>query len=90
MTTFLITYDPQDKEQCRETLFEAIRALAHGHWHFLPSTWIIKCPGPATAIHEALLPLVHDEDRLLVLELTGSGSCMGFSERGTKWLEANL
>ncbi len=89
MATFLITYDIQDKER-RETLFEAIRALANGHWHLLRSTWIIKCPGPATAIHEALLPFVDDEDRLLVLELAGNGSCMGFNERGTKWLEANL
>ncbi len=90
MAAFLITYALQKKKQCRETLFEVIRALANGHWHHLPSIWIIKCPGPATAIHEALLPLVDDEDRLLVLELTGCGSCMGFSEPGTKWLEANL
>ncbi|BCX48585.1 sinR-like protein [Haloferula helveola] len=85
--SYLIGYDLNAPGKDYKELIEAIKELADGvWWHNLDSTWIIRHPGPAKVILEALQAHVDDNDELLVVGLTGEGAWTGFSASGSKWL----
>lgn len=86
MATFLISYDLNQPGQDYSNLYAAIDRLASAWWHHLDSTWIIEHAGPASNIIDELLPCVDRSDRLLVVELNGSGAWFGFDQQGSNWL----
>lgn len=90
MNTYLISYDLNAPGRDYASLIAAIKALGGAWWHYLDSTWIVKHPGPTTAIRDALSPHIDVNDELLVVKLTGEGAWCGFNADASKWLEQNL
>ena len=89
MATYMIGYDLNSPGQDYRPLLEAIKALG-AWWNHLDSTWIVRHPGPATAIRDALQRHLDANDELLVVRLAGEGAWKGFNDKGSAWLKANL
>jgi hypothetical protein len=89
MKSFLLTYDLNRPGQNYGELYEGIKNLGTW-WHCLDSSWVVKHPGPATAIRDALSPFLDNNDRLIVLELTGVAAWHGFDKQCNDWLKTNL
>lgn len=90
MITYLIGYDLLKPGKDYSALIGAIKLLSGTWWHNLDSTWVIKHPGPATAIRNALRPHIDQNDRLIVVRLVGEGAWVGFNDSASKWLQSNL
>ena len=90
MHAYLISYDLSSPGQDYASLIDAIKALSKTWWHHLDSTWIIRHPGPATEIRDALSPHIDSNDELLVVQLTGTAAWTGFDQKGSDWLKNNL
>lgn len=90
MASYAIGYDLITPGQDYEDLLDAIKKVGSNWWHCLDSTWIIKHPGPASAIRDALTPHMDANDKLLVMKLTGEGAWKGFDTDCSSWLKDNL
>lgn len=90
MKTYLISYDLNKPGQDYAPLYEAIKALSSGWWHYLDSTWVVKHSGPAAAIRDALARYLDASDELLVVHLSGEGAWAGFTDKASSWLMDNL
>ena len=94
-SSYLIGYDLHEGEDYTD-LEDAIKKLGSTWWHALDSTWIIRHPGSATVIRNALKPHLKNPDKaggdkLLVVKLTGEAAWTGsFKESSKKWLLTNL
>ena len=88
--SYLIGYDLNSPGRDYKSLFEAIKEVAHGYWHHLDSTWVIRHPGPAKVIRDHLKPYLDANDELLVVGLTGEAAWKGFNEAGEKWIRDYL
>lgn len=86
----MIGHDLNKKGKDYTGLIEVIKALGGTWWHHLDSTWIIKHPGPAATIRDALAPHIDGDDELLVAGLTGSAAWKGFNKDGADWIKNNL
>jgi hypothetical protein len=90
MNTYLIGYDLRKPGQDYSALFDAIKGLTGTWWHHLDSTWVIRHPGSAVDIRDALTPHLDSNDELLVVQLSGEGAWYGFNNRGSDWLPGNI
>lgn len=90
LNSYLIGYDLNKSGQNYSLLIEKIKELANGYWHHLDSTWIIKHPGPATSIRDALTPYIDSNDELLVVKLNREAAWKGFNSRGADWIKTHL
>lgn len=90
MSVYLIGYDLNTPGKDYDPLIEAIKKIAHGWWHHLDSTWLIKHAGDADDILNTLKSHIDSNDEILVVKLTSDAAWKGFKESGTKWLEDNL
>lgn len=89
MAAFIITYDLKKPGQNYTALHEKIKSL--GSWcHCLESTWVIRHPGPATTIRDALLPVMDASDALFVAALSGEAAWAGLTADCSNWLKQNL
>jgi type IV secretory pathway VirJ component len=50
----------------------------------------VKHDGPATAIRDTLKPKIDENDKLLVVRLSGEGAWAGFDNDCSSWLKNNL
>ena len=85
----MVSYDLNAPGKNYEALYEAIKSLG-AWWHHLDSTWIVKHDGPAGQIRDTLARSLDNNDKLLVVRLTGEGAWRGFNDSGSKWLKDNL
>lgn len=90
MATYLIGYDLNRPGQNYPELIEAIKNIGTNWWHCLDSTWIVKHPGSAETIRDALKPHIDSNDELLVVLLSGEGAWAGFDEQCSLWIKNNL
>ena len=92
MTAFLIGYDLNKNAPPGQydDLIKAIKGISGTWWNNLDSTWIVVSELSAENIRDRLLSYLDSNDELLVVELSGSGAWVGFSEDGSSWLVENL
>ena len=90
MKTYLIGYDLNKPEADYPKLIEKIKDITNGWWHHLDSTWIIKSNRTSDSILNELETVIDNDDELLVVRLNGEGSWVGFSKKGSDWLEDSL
>ena len=90
MASYLIGYDLNKSGKDYTSLIQAIKKLSGTWWHALDSTWIIKHPGTAKTIRDALAPHIDGNDELLVVALTGEGAWAGFDTKASSWLTDHL
>ncbi|MDP8209871.1 MAG: hypothetical protein RAO94_01960 [Candidatus Stygibacter australis] len=89
MKTYLISYDLHTPGQDYSSLIDAIKEFKPW-WHNLDSCWIIKSDSTAKDIVNYLYQYMDNNDELLVTELAGTTSWIGFSEKASNWLKDNL
>jgi hypothetical protein len=86
----LVGYDLNKPGKHYEPLWEKLKSYDNW-WHHLDSTWLVKANLSAVRLRDALLPLVDDNDELLVVDVTGDAAAWhGFNEKGSGWLKQNL
>lgn len=92
MNKLLITYDLMKEGQNYPNLIENILKIAPAKmiWHCLESVWIVKCNSTATEVRDFLIQFIDENDKLLVVELTGTSAWRGFNEECKNWLILNL
>jgi len=88
--TLLVGYDLNKSGQNYTELIEVLESDYESSWHELDSTWIIKTSKTCVQVRDDLLPLIDDNDELLVVELTGAVAGCGFTDEATSWLQNNL
>lgn len=89
MNSYLITYDLCKPGQNYGELYEAIKKC--GNWcHCLESIWIVKSQNTSESIRDKLLPYLDNNDKILVLKLSGEGAWKGIPEECSKWLKEKL
>jgi hypothetical protein len=89
MKTYIIGYDLK-AGQDYTTLIEAIKKISGYWWHHLDSTWLVRTNSTPTQIRDYLLPHIHSDDRLLVIETVPKHwASFGFSESALNWLHNN-
>ena len=60
-------------------------------WHYLEGTWLIRSELTHRQIRDELRPLLHTNDRILVIDVTRRpGAWTGFSDRAGGWIKENL
>lgn len=90
VNTFLISYDLLRPGQNYAKLYEAIKDLAAGWWHQIDSTWIIRHHENTISIRDSLMPFIDQNDKLIVLRLSGEAAWKGFDSTGSQWLKNYL
>jgi len=88
MRAYLVTYDLLAPGRDYSRLHEAIKAF-HSWCRPVESVWIIKSPGPASAIRDRLVPHIDANDRLLVSRLHGEAAWFGLTPTVSEWLRNN-
>ncbi len=88
--TYLISYDLITPGKDYKTLHDAIKGLSNTWWHCLESVWIIKTSSDAVAIRDLLSKHIDQNDKLLVVGLSGEGAWIHFTDECSKWLKNNL
>lgn len=87
MASYLVTYDLIK----RKNYPELIAALEkYPYWHCLGSSWIVKSDASSSAIRDNLKQHTDEDDKLLVVKLTGEGAWRGFDKICSQWLLNNL
>ena len=88
--TYLITYDLISPGQNYSELYEAIKAASNGWWHCLESNWIIKSDKTARQILDFLIAYIDENDKLLVINVSGDWVTFGLSKKCNDWLQENI
>jgi hypothetical protein len=84
---YMIGYDLNKSGKNYEGLIEKIQEIADGYFHQLDSTWFIGHGGDAAEIAQTLVPLIDNDDELLVVKLAeGDAAWSGFDQAGSNWL----
>ena len=89
MNSYLIGYDLNRPGGNYAELIDAIKLIGTW-WHCLDSTWIVKTDLTAVQIRDALSPHIDSSDELLVVKLSGEAAWIGFDDKCSSWLKANL
>ncbi|HVV77124.1 MAG TPA: hypothetical protein VHC43_13920 [Mycobacteriales bacterium] len=90
MATLLVSYDLNKPGQGYEDLIARLKSFG-AWWHYLDSTWLIASPQPASEVRDALLPLIDDNDELLVINVTGDEWASWMPGNGANtWLEEHI
>ncbi|SFN15787.1 hypothetical protein SAMN05421594_1437 [Chryseobacterium oleae] len=92
MNKLLITYDLIKHGQDYPNLIENIIKIAPPQmiWHCLESVWIVRCNSTAEEVRNFLEQFIDENDKLLVIELTGTSAWKGFDGECKDWLLLNL
>ncbi|MCK4295503.1 MAG: SinR family protein [Candidatus Marinimicrobia bacterium] len=89
MNSYLICYDLLRPGQNYDTLIEKIKSL--GTWcHAQQSVWIIKTTKNSVQIRDSLTPFIDQNDKLLIMGLTGEAAWTGFEITISDWLKRHL
>ncbi len=90
--THMIGYDLDQPGQNYTSLHEAIKSLSGGRWwHNLDSTWFIQSTQAAGAIRDKLKQHIDQDDKLLVMEVTGMDwASAGLKPSGNDWLKNHV
>lgn len=89
--TILISYDLIKPGQDYTDLIDSIKQLTTlSYWHCLESVWIIKTSLSCVEVRDKLNPKIDNNDKLLVLQLSGVGAWSGFNTDCSNWLKNNL
>ncbi|TFL17079.1 trehalase-like domain-containing protein [Jannaschia formosa] len=59
-------------------------------WKHLDSTFLVETSWNALQVRDYLLPVLDDNDKLLVAKLSGEAAWSGISETGSDWLRRTL
>lgn len=87
MKLYMIGYDLNTPGQDYKDLIKKIKELAHGYWHHLDSTWLIRSELSAAQIRDQLTPHVDANDEILVNGLIlGDWATVGINKAGNDWL----
>lgn len=86
---YLVTYDLNKSGQDYKALHEAIKSLGNW-WHYLDSTWLVKSRLTVQQVTDHLTPRIDDNDRLLVLDVTGVGYNGWLTQDAWKWIGENI
>ncbi|AKI01225.1 CRISPR associated protein Cas2 [Hoeflea sp. IMCC20628] len=89
MKSYLVAYDLHEDGQNYECITEKLKTYGT-HWHAQRSVWIITTDQSAATIRDNLKGCVDDNDKLLVLGLSGEGAWTGNPQNVTEWLQKNL
>lgn len=87
MSLILITYDLNRPGQDYKDLHETIKALGTW-WHFLDSTWIVKCYLAPSQVWEKLSTVTDANDSFLILDVTADSRAGWLPEDAWDWLNA--
>lgn len=90
MRTLLVGYDLNKPEQNYAGLIAQLKSYG-AWWHCLDSTWLIKTTMTATALRDALKPLIDSGDELLVLDVSQANwAWAGFTGDCGTWIRNHL
>lgn len=90
MSTFLIGFDLNREGANYSTkhaeLIELIKKEANGYWRNLDSTWIINSDKDPETLRNRFLPVLDDNDELLVITVGAPAAWCGFDKSSSDWL----
>ena len=87
MKSFLITYDLIKTGQAYEPLKEKIKSInPKQYWKCMESVFIINTDLTALEIGKLLEPIVDNNDKIIIAELTGVLAFSGFAGDCQTWL----
>jgi len=90
MTVLLVGYDLNAPGQRYNGLITELKSFGT-YWHHLDSTWLVKAGLTAVEMRDRLKSFVDSGDELLVTDVSGDEAAwVGFSQRASDWLKANL
>ncbi len=88
MKTYIVGYDLKEGQDYT-TLIHAIKKIGTWWWN-LDSTWLVRSNSTSIEIRDYLLPHIHSNDKLLVIEtVPAHWASFGFSETALNWLHSN-
>lgn len=91
MVTFIVGYDLTHKDgHDYSNLIDALKTSFSNWWHHLDSTWVIVTNKTAVQVRDCLLPHMHQDDKLFVVQSAGTASWSGFDQKGSVWPKSNI
>lgn len=87
MKALLVTYDLKAPGRDYSSLHEAIKT-APGWWHYLESTWIVATNETPKEFSAKLKIKIDQNDRLLVVDITGDTVSGWLPQKAWDWLKA--
>ncbi|USK40153.1 CRISPR-associated protein Cas2 [Cytobacillus firmus] len=89
MKSYLISYDLIGPNRDYDSVTEKIKS--YGTWaRPLESVWIIKTDDAATTIRDNIASVMDSNDKLIVVQLSGTAAWRNLSDEMGKWLKENL
>jgi hypothetical protein len=85
MSLLLVTYDLKVPGRNYEQLYDALKQ-ASGWWHHLESTWVIQTSDTVQTWSDRLLRVIDNNDRLLIVDITGKTREGWLTEKAWEWL----
>lgn len=88
MPTCIVSYDlvAPDKDYAKLTGY----LKSHTNWwHYLGSTWVVVTDLTAAQLRDDIAEHSDSNDRVLVVNSSGTGAWAGFPDKSNEWLMAN-
>lgn len=89
MTSFLVTYDLTGPERDYPKLIEHLKSYGT-YSRAVKSTWLIVSDLSCEDIRNAVAKQLDSDDKLLVVELTGSAAWLNLRDATDDWIQRNL
>ena len=89
MAALLITYDLNEPGQKYDSLYETIKALG-AWWHYLDSTWIVKCSLTPDQAFEKVRTSLDEGDHILILDVTADKRQGWLPQEAWDWINKNV
>jgi hypothetical protein len=89
MATYIVSYDLRAPGQDYAELIEFLKNQPNW-WHHLGSTWVVVSDSSAVTLRDVMRVYLDPNDKVLVVESSGTAAWRGFDERGSAWLKTHL
>lgn len=68
-TLYVVSYELHESGEAYDELIEELK-FSPGYCHLLKSTWLISTEETARQLYKRLLPLIYEQDRILVTKVS--------------------
>lgn len=89
MPTYVVSYDLVRPGQDYAPLTKYLKSQSNW-WHHLGSSWVVVSPLTSVQLRDGITDHIDENDKVLIVQSSGTGAWAGFNSEGSSWLKEHL